>query len=116
MLASSTTTASPACVVTRSRARPTRLSAVPTPPGHTMSMLDVRRAEPGRRAGVPDCESSSGSGSGRGGATYVSVTASLYRAPRCRLPARRVTVPAMDDLFGPYQRTRDRVCTLLLDA
>lgn len=42
-------------------------------------MLDVRRADPGRRAGVPVWESSSGSGSGRGAATEVSGTGSTYR-------------------------------------
>jgi uncharacterized protein (TIGR03083 family) len=81
-----------------------------------MSMLDVRRTDPGRRVGVPDCESSSGSGSGRARAAGVSVTGSPYRTPRERLPDSRGTVPPMDDLFGPYQRTRARVCTLLLDA
>src|SRR6476659_5967675 len=116
MAASSTTSASRVRVVTRSRARPTRCSDVPMPAGHTMSRLDVRRADPGRRAGVPLCESSSGSGSGRGAATEVSVTGSPYRSCRERLPARRDTVPRMDDLFGPYQRTRARVSTLLLDA
>ena len=81
----------------------------------------MRRAEPSRRAGVPDCESSSGSGNGRAdsgetGATEMSVTGSPYRTLRFRLPGVRSTVPRMDDLFGPYRRTRARVSTLFLDA
>lgn len=79
-------------------------------------MLDVRRNDPGRRAGVPVCESSSGAGRGRDGATEVSVTGSLYRVGCSRLPVADGTLRRMDDLFGPYERTRARVCTLLLDA
>ncbi len=94
---------------------------MPMPSGHTMSRLDVRRAEPSRRAGVPLCESSSGSGNGRAdsreaGATERSVTGSPYRTFRFPLPDVCGTVPRMDDLFEPYQRTRARVSTLFLDA
>ena len=81
----------------------------------------MRRAEASRRAGVPLCESSSGSGNGRAvsreaGAAERSVTGSPYRTVRFRLPGVRSTVPRMDDLFEPYQRTRTRVSTLFLDA
>src|SRR3954452_13724094 len=98
-----------------------RCSDVPMPSGHTMSRLDVRRAEPDRLAGVPLCESSSGSRNGRAvsgeaGATERSVTGSPYRPSCCPLRDVWSTVPRMDDLFGPYRHTRARVTTLLLDA
>ena len=46
----------------------------------------------------------------------MSVTASPYRTLHFRLPGIRSTVPRMDDLFEPYQRTRSRVSALLVDA
>ncbi len=45
------TTGSPATGVRRSRARPFRCNSVPSPPGQDISMVEVRRTEPGRRAG-----------------------------------------------------------------
>ncbi len=45
-----------------------------------------------------------------------SVTGSPYRTLHFRPRGVRSTVPRMDDLFEPYQRTRARVSALLLDA
>ena len=91
--ASSATTASPSRVVTRSRAASDEVERSADPSGHAMSIDVVRRTEPGRRTGVPLCESSSGSGNGRIGSPGLGHR-SAYRAQLLfRLPDGRGTVP-----------------------
>ncbi len=71
--AASTTNGSPLVGVTRSRERPTRCSGVPSPSGHPMSMVDVRRTDPGTRSGVPLTEP--------GSVTWLGSRASAVIAP-----------------------------------
>ena len=63
-VAVSITSGSPRTGVSRSRARPSRCSSVPMPPGQDISIVDVRRTEPGRRAGGAGAGSEGGGLSG----------------------------------------------------
>ena len=95
---------------------------MPMPSGHTMSRLDVRR-EPNRvvarafrsasrRAVRATDEPIPGKRVPRRGRSPDHPT----EPSAVRLPGGCSTVPRMDDLFEPYQRTRARVSALFLDA
>ena len=72
-------------VVTRSRERPRRWSDVPTPSGHTMSRLDVRRTEPGRRGACRSASRRAAPACGR----------APIETPLGRLVGHRVTLPTV---------------------